>query len=150
MNRFILALLFAGSCISGFSQDMLKSRLGVLGEKNYQTKNADIKNIKEVYVYIDKGIKSGIIVFTLNEIKMDVFASVSLSPNGYIVKSIEPVNGSQFKKKTMEQLTSSFSKWKNVQDKNIPDAVTSATRHSKGIYREIQDAMASGIPLLRS
>jgi hypothetical protein len=149
MKKLICSLFLICLVVSLFSQEAVQTKLANLGIKASTLTNTPTKNILKIYTFSENNINGGIIVFTLKEIKTDVFATIVKSGSEYIVMSIEPVNANAYGKSTMKQLNGSFSRWNNTQEKNIPDAVSSATKHSSGIYKEIQTAVAEGITYMK-
>jgi len=149
MKRLAFVMLLSLSCIFAFSQEAVYTKLNGMGVKNSTGKNNPAKNIKKMYIFNENNVKGGIIVFTLNEVKMDVFATVIQTGNDFKIMSVEPVNNTAYNKDMMSQLNGSFAKWNNVPESGIPDAVSSATKHSKGIYSEIQAAVVNGIAVLK-
>ena len=150
MKRFICMIVLLSVTICLSSQEIVKTKLTNLGVKKYVIENNPTKNIQMIYTFNETNAKGGIIVFNLTEIKLDVFATIIQSANDYTVTSVEPINSNAYSTKMMGQLLQSFSRWKNVKEKNIADVVSSATKHSTGIYIQIQKVLSEGIAILKS
>lgn len=149
MKRFICLLVLFGVTFFVFSQEIIQTKLSSMGIKNTKITDNPSPKILKMYAFNENTANGGIIVFKVTNIKTDIFATIVKSGTSFMVVSVEAVNSQVYNKKTMDQLNEAFAKWNNITEKNIPDAVSSATKHSKGIYVEIQGAVADGIKILR-
>jgi hypothetical protein len=149
MKRILLMLIMLSAVYCAFSQEAVQAKLAKLGIKTVQVANNPSPVVLKVYKFNENNLDGGIIVFTLKDLKIDVFATVMRTQSGFVVQSIEPVNANAFNRERMGQLADSFSWWNNVNENKIPDVVSSATRHSRGIYPEIRDALTAGLKLLK-
>ena len=149
MKKTVLALVVLSMALCAFSQEAVQAKLAKMGIKSVQTASNPAPAVLKVYKFNENNLDGGIIVFTLKDLKIDVFATVMRTTAGFVVQSIEPVNAKAFNQERMGQLADSFSWWNNVNENNIPDVVSSATRHSKGIYPEISAAVTAGLKILQ-
>ena len=149
MKKLLLVVVMLSVVCFAFSQEAVQAKLVKLGIKTVQTASNPSPTIQKIYKFKENNLDGGIIVFTLKDLRIDVFATVMRTSAGFVVQSIEPVNANAFNQERMGQLADSFSWWNNVNAKSIPDVVSSATRHSKGIYPEISDAITAGIKILQ-
>ena len=149
MKKMIVTLALLTMVVCAFSQEAVQAKLVKLGIKSVQAASNPSPNILKLYKFNENNLNGGIIVFTLKDLKIDVFATVMKTTAGFVVQAIEPVNANAYNQERMGQLADSFSWWNNVNAKNIPDVVSSATRHSKGIYPEISDSITAGIKFLQ-
>ena len=150
MKKVIYFIIFLSTAISLSSQEIVKTKLTNLGVKKYIIENNPTKNIQSIYTFNENSTKGGIILFNLTEIKLDVFATIIQTATDYTVTSLEPINSNAYNTKMMGQLLQSFSRWKNIKEKSIIDVVSSATKHSRGIYLQIQKALVDGIVILKT
>jgi len=149
MKKIVLVMALLSLAVCAFSQEAVQAKLAKLGIKSVQVANNPSPTILKVYKFTENNLDGGIIVFTLKDLKLDVFATVMRTASGFVVQSIEPVNANTYNQERMGQLADSFSWWNNVKEANIPDVVSSATRHSRVIYPAISAAVTSGIKLLK-
>jgi len=134
MKKIVLVAAMLSMVLCAFSQEAVQAKLAKLGIKSVQVANNPAPTVQKVYKFNENNLDGGIIVFTLKDLKIDVFATVMRTSSGFVVQSIEPVNANAYNQERMGQLADSFSWWNNVNENKIPDVVSSATRHSKRIY----------------
>jgi len=149
MKKIVLVAAMLSMVLCAFSQEAVQAKLAKLGIKSVQVANNPAPTVQKVYKFNENNLDGGIIVFTLKDLKIDVFATVMRTSSGFVVQSIEPVTANAYNQERMGQLADSFSWWNNVNENKIPDVVSSATRHSKRIYPEISDAVTAGLKLLK-
>jgi len=148
MKRYIMFFACLLAFGAAFAADPVQNRLGGMGIKHAAVKDNPSAQIKKMYTFDEGGVKGAIIVFYLQELREDVFATIVSTSSGYVVKSVELTDETKYKEKTLSELKQSLSKWDNMKAKAMPDAVSSATRHSRGIYGIIQQAVDGGITIL--
>jgi hypothetical protein len=149
MKRLLALVALFGLAAAAWSQDAVLAKMKTLAVQKYVATDNPTKNVKKLYVFRDADKKGGIAVVTLAEIRMDVFVSIELVGGVYTVLAVEPVNNKAYPANQMQQLYDSFSRWAKVKESAIPDVVTGATRHSKGIYADLRVAVADAIALLK-
>ncbi len=149
MSRIALVLLVFCTCFSAFSQAPVTQKLDILGVKNAVVSDKPSSLIIKMYRFDENRIKGAIIVFTLRELKLDVFAVILQSGASFTVQSIEAVNPKAFGTVMMGRIKASLARWDNMKDSAIPDAVSSSTKYAKAAYTEIGEVANNAIALLK-
>jgi hypothetical protein len=142
---FSLISLFAVA-----AQDQIQTHINSLGIKNVTVNENPGNYLKKVYILNDQGKKGGIIVFYYSEVRTDVFVTLLKNSNGYFVQSINLINSGTMNQGRLKDIKAGLAKLNNLNEKQLPDAISSATRHTQGMYSIIQAAMKNGIPIIES
>ncbi len=150
MNRTIMALLIFSVGFLAFSQTPVTQKLDALGVKNATIKDNPSALIKKMYQFDENKVKGAIIVFALKELKLDVVAVIMQSGTAFTVVSVEALNPKAFSALMMGRIKASLSRWDNMKDNKIPDAVSSATRYSKALFVEIGNVAENAFSILKN
>ncbi len=149
MYRTLIAFLFFIIGFSAFSQTPVLKKLDELGVKNATVRDNPTAAIKKMYLFDENNLNGALIVFTLRELKLDVFAVLIRSGSAFTVRSIAAVNQKAYGTVMMGRINTALSRWDNMQESAIPDAISSATRYAKAQYSEIRDVVAGAFSILR-
>ncbi|QEN05358.1 hypothetical protein EW093_11765 [Thiospirochaeta perfilievii] len=128
-----------------YSQDFVKQQLKKMGAVSGEVVTKPNKSVKSLYRFKKDGQSGAVIVSYIKELKTDVCITVIKVGKSYLIDSIYLLDEKSYNNKRLPEILNAFGQWDKATEKNIPDVISSATRHSQGLFKDIDKVIKSVI-----
>lgn len=150
MKRWLMLLLSAGLSVGAFAQDAIAAKIDGMGVKAYSVKEAPSKEIKKLYVFNEAKIKGGVAVYKSSELRVDIYIVIVQKGSSWEISSVGMVDTRKEAGVRGGQIKAAYDKLKGTKDTMVLDAISSATRHCKGILREVEYIFGKAVAMLKT
>lgn len=146
MKKFLIMVILFVAASAVYSQNLLQEHLKKTGVSENSGVDNPNKQVKKIYKFTRDGKSGAVLIAFVKELGTDVcFTVIKDSDKTYYIESLFAIDDSVIPAERRSAVKDKLDTWSNVKDNEIPDVISAASWHSKGMYKNFDKIIKSVI-----